>query len=350
MSLIVLSGLGIGLVFGYALQRGRFCMNSATRDSVLLRDYTLLKAVGVAILVEMIGFALLDVTGVTAMAPKPFFWGANLVGSFTFGVGMVLAGACASGLTYRTGEGMVGAIVAAIGLAIGAFFTAGGFMNPIAKSLQEGTLLKTADGANLTLANILGVPYWLLALGIAIVAIVAWVLLAKPFSLENAAARTKVAKAKAGTSQGWGWMTTGIVIGLIAIVAFPLSVAAGRPSPIGITDGWLGLLKGVFFGEALGWAPMFIIGIILGSLAAALITREFKFRIPSAGMLVQVFVGGLLMGFGAVCSGGCNITHILSGLPQLSIGSMMATVSVVAGASLTAYLIFNVFRKSPVAK
>jgi len=349
MSLIVLSGLGVGLVFGYALQRGRFCMNSATRDSVLLRDYTLLKAVGVAILVEMIGFALLDVTGITAAAPKPFFWGANLVGSFTFGIGMVLAGACASGLTYRTGEGMVSAMVAAIGLAIGAFYTAGGFMNPLAKSLQESTVLKTADGANLTLANILGVPYYLLALGIAIVAIVAWVLLAKPLSLENAAARTKAAKAQKGVSKGWGWMTTGIVIGLIAIVAFPLSAAAGRNYPLGITDGWIGLVKGIFLGEAFGWGTMLIIGIILGALVAALVNREFKFRAPSTGMLVQVFIGGLLMGFGAVCSGGCNIGHALSGLPLLSIGSIVATLSIVGGAWLTSHLIFNVFRRSPAA-
>ena len=349
MSLIVLSGLGIGLVFGYALQRGRFCMNSASRDALLLKDYTLLKAVGVAILVEMIGFALLDVTGITAAAPKPFFWGANLVGSFTFGVGMVLAGACASGITYRTGEGMVSAMVAAIGLAIGAFYTAGGFTNPLAKSLQESTILKTADGANLTLANILGVPYYLLALGIAIVAIVAWVLLAKPFSLENAAARTKAAKAQKDVSRGWGWMTTGVVVGLIGIVAFPLSAAAGRNYPLGITDGWIGLVKGIFLGEAFGWGTMLIIGIILGALVAAVINREFKFRIPTLGMLSQVFIGGLLMGFGAVCSGGCNIGHTLSGLPLLSIGSIVATLSIVAGAWLTSTLIFNVFRKSPAA-
>ena len=349
MSLIVLSGFGVGLIFGYALQRGRFCMNSATRDSVLLRDYTLLKAVGVAILVEMIGFALLDVTGVAAIAPKPLFWGANLVGSFTFGVGMVLAGACASGVTYRTGEGMVSAFVAAIGLAIGAFYTASGFMNPIAKTLQESTTIKIGEGANPTLANILGVPYYLLALGIAIAAIVVWVLLAKPFSLENAAARSKAAKAQKGTSHGWGWLTTGIVIGLIAIVAFPLSVAAGRNYPLGITDGWIGLVRGIFLGEAFGWSALLIVGIILGAGVAALINREFKFRVPSVGMLIQVFIGGLLMGFGAVCSAGCNIGHILSGLPQLAIGSMVAALAILAGAWLTAYLIFNVFRKSPAA-
>jgi len=169
--------------------------------------------------------------------------------------------------------------------------------------------------------------------------------LAKPFSLEATKAR---AKAK-GTSTGWGWMTTGIVVGLVAVVAFPLSVAAQRMSTIGITDGWIGLGKAIFLGGAWGWAPLLIIGIIVGSLVAAVVNNEFKFRVPSAGMLVQVFIGGLLMGFGAVCSGGCNITHILGGLPQLAIGSIVATVAILAGAWLTAYLIFNVFRKSPVA-
>jgi hypothetical protein len=305
----------------------------------------MLKAVGIAVLVEMIGFAIMDMTGIQAIAPKPFFLAANLVGSFTFGVGMVLAGACASGLTYRTGEGMVSGIVAALGLTAGALLTAaGGFLNPTAAALQAN-VVKSGE-ANLTLANLLGVPYYALALGIAMVALVAWVLIGKPFSLETTSAKTKTAK---GVSRGWGWMTTGIVIGLIAIVAFPLSVAAGRPSPLGITDGWMGLYKAVFEGGALGWAPLLIIGIIAGSLAAALINREFKFRVPSAGMLLQVSIGGLLMGFGAVCSGGCNITHILSGLPQLSVASIFATLAVVAGAWLTAYLIFNVFRKAPVA-
>ena len=43
----VLTGLFVGIAFGFVLQRGRFCMNSAFRDIVTLKDYTLLKAVGV---------------------------------------------------------------------------------------------------------------------------------------------------------------------------------------------------------------------------------------------------------------------------------------------------------------
>ena len=46
------TGLIVGLLFGFALQRGRFCMNSAFRDIILLQEYTLLKAVGIAILVQ----------------------------------------------------------------------------------------------------------------------------------------------------------------------------------------------------------------------------------------------------------------------------------------------------------
>jgi uncharacterized membrane protein YedE/YeeE len=345
MDLFVLSGLGVGLVFGYALQRGRFCMNSAARDGLLLRDFTMLKAVGVAILVEMIGFAILEMTGLQAITPKPFFLAANLVGSFTFGVGMVLAGACASGLSYRTGEGLVSAMVAAVGLTAGALFAAGGgFLNPTVAALQAN-VAKVGE-ANMTLANLFGIPYYILALGIAIVAIVLWVWLGKPFSLETTAAKTKAAK---GTSKGWGWMATGLIIGVIAVIAFPLSVASGRVGPIGITDGWMGIFKALFAGGTWSFAPLFIVGLIVGSFVAAILNKEFKFRVPSIGMLTQVLIGGLLMGFGAVCSGGCNITHILGGLPMLAVSSIVATIAVLAGAWLTAYLIFNVFRKSPAA-
>ena len=117
MTTAILTGLIVGIIFGFVMQRGRFCMNSAIRDTALLQDYTLLKSVGVAILVEMVGFAIMSAAGIITINPKPLFWGANLAGSFIFGVGMVIAGGCASGITYRVGEGMMGALAAVIGLA-----------------------------------------------------------------------------------------------------------------------------------------------------------------------------------------------------------------------------------------
>ncbi|GAH43789.1 unnamed protein product, partial [marine sediment metagenome] len=53
----VVVGLLIGAIFGFILQRGRFCMNSAFRDIILLKEYKLAKAVLVSLAVLMVGFA-----------------------------------------------------------------------------------------------------------------------------------------------------------------------------------------------------------------------------------------------------------------------------------------------------
>ena len=54
MSTLIITGLVVGLAFGFVLQRGRFCMNSAFRDIVLFKDNTLLKTVSAAILVSLV--------------------------------------------------------------------------------------------------------------------------------------------------------------------------------------------------------------------------------------------------------------------------------------------------------
>jgi uncharacterized membrane protein YedE/YeeE len=339
MATAIITGLIVGIIFGFVMQRGRFCMNSAIRDTALLQDYTLLKSVGIAILVEMVGFAIMDAAGIITINPKPLFWGANLVGSFIFGVGMVIAGGCASGITYRVGEGMMGALAAVIGLATTGTLTAMGFLKPIMVALQTSTTVTTADGANLTLANILGVPYWILALIIAIAAGVIWYLRARKNGDDDLSTDTSVPFFK----RTWNWLWTGIGIGIVGIISFPISAAAGRNYPLGITAGWIQWVKVVILrveDQSVNWIAAMVLGIVIGALIAALLSGEFKFRFPKPAMIGQAFLGGLIMGFGAVTSGGCNVTHILSGIPQLSIGSFVAAIAIALGAWLTAYLIF----------
>ena len=324
----VTTGLFVGILFGFILQRGRFCMNSAFRDAILLKDNVLLKTVFVALLVELVGFSIMDMTGAIAIAPKPFWWGANLLGSFVFGIGMVLAGGCASGITYRFGEGMVGAMTAVLGLAVAGYFTAAGFLKPFKANLQAATTIPGADGKALTLHGILGMDYTTLALIIFVIAVVVWFVVAKN------------KKEECEADPGWGWLNTGILVGIVGILAFPLSAAAGRNYPLGITAGWINIVQGIFLGADFNWIGMLIVGIVLGGLIASIIAKEFKFRVPSAMTLVQTFVGGLLMGFGAVTSGGCNIGHLLSGIPQLSLGSILAGISIVLGAWVASYVMF----------
>lgn len=303
-------------------------MNSAFRDAILLKDNVLLKTVFVALLVEMVGFAIMDGVGAIAINPKPFWWGANLLGSFVFGIGMVLAGGCASGITYRFGEGMVGAMTAVLGLAVSGYFTAAGFLKPFKANLQEATTITGADGSALTLHGILGMDYTVLAIIVVLIAALAWFFIARANKEEYEA------------DPGWGWVNTGILVGIVGILAFPLSAAAGRNYPLGITAGWINIVQVIFTGATFNWIGLLIIGIVVGGLIAALISKEFKFRVPKPLVLLQTFIGGLLMGFGAVTSGGCNIGHLLSGVPMLSLGSILAGLSIVLGAWAASYVMF----------
>ena len=273
----VMTGLFVGILFGFVLQRGRFCMNSAFRDAILLKDNVLLKTVFAALLVELVGFAIMDATGAITIAPKPFWWGANLLGSFIFGIGMVLAGGCASGVTYRTGEGMVGSMTAVLGLAAAGYFTAAGFLKPFKAKLQEATTIPGADGGALTLHGILGMNYATLAIILAIVALAIWYFVSRSNAEEYEAdpgwgwlntgildlLATHGRRAVYEADPGWGWLNTGILVGLVGIISFPLSASAGRNYPLGITAGWINIIQVIFTGGTFNWLGLMIIGIIV---------------------------------------------------------------------------------------
>ena len=339
MDPLIFTGIPVGLAFGFALSRGRFCMNSAFRDIIVLKDHAILKAVGVAILVSMIGFAILDKVGVISISPATFFWGANMLGGFIFGIGMVLAGGCASGITYRFGEGMVGAMSAVVGLVLVGLMTAMGVFEPFVSSIRSATTITLAGGANLTLANVFGIPHHILALAIAGVALILWAVFAKRG--EKAEGEEKVSLYERIFKRGWGWTSTGIVIGLIGIAAFYASTSAGRSYPLAITGGYLSTAKTLIMGQNfMGWLPVMLLSTIVGAFLAALIANEFKLRAPAPKTLIQCFFGGCLMGFGAVCSGGCNITHILSGVPQLALSSMLGGAFIILGCWAAAWWMF----------
>jgi len=259
-----------------------------------------------------------------------------MLGGFIFGIGMVLAGGCASGVTYRTGEGMVGAMVAVVGLTFFGLMTSMGVFKPFIDSIRGATTVTLADGANLTLANVFGIPHYILALAIGGVALILWAVFAKRGEkAERVSLYERIFK------RGWGWSSTGIVIGLIGIAAFYASASTGRMYPLAITGGYLSTAKTLIMGQNfMTWLPIMLLSTIVGAFIAALIAGEFKLRAPSPKALIQCFFGGCLMGFGAVCSGGCNITHILSGVPQLALSSMLGGAFIILGCWAAAWWMF----------
>ncbi|QEE18120.1 YeeE/YedE family protein [Promethearchaeum syntrophicum] len=334
---VLISGLLIGMLFGIILQRGRFCMNSAFRDIILLKEYKLIKSVALALLTCMAGFGIMGLAGWVTWNPKPLFAYGSIIGGFVFGLGMVLAAGCASGTTYRVGEGMMGSLVALVGLAIGAFTTKSGALSGVTTALQSVSTGGITVFGDLT-------PLFCLIIGVIglVVTFYFWVF------KEIKAKREKFFDfSNLGENifkKGWSWYSTGYLIGIINIIAWPLSAAAGRNYPLGITAGWIGNLKYLVTGDvaALSWISWLVLGVIVGALIASLIAGEFKLRTPKEGKTILLqFLGGFIMGFGAVVASGCNVGNLLSGIPQLSVGSIVSSVGIVLGCWFLAFLLFR---------
>ena len=295
-------------------------MNSAFRDIIVLKDYTLLKAVGLAILIQMVGFAALAMAGVITISPTTFFWGANIIGGFVLG--------------------MVGAMSAVLGLIFVGLMTTMGVFHPLVVALRGATTVTLADGANLTLANVFGIPHYMLAFGIAGVALIIWAILSKrgktsPKKEEGISPGTKIFK------KGWGWMATAIVIAVIGMVAFIASTAAGRSYGLAICGGYWTTTESLLLGlNLINWLSVMLLSTIIGSFIGAKIAGEAKLRAPAPKVLIQTFFGGCLMGFGAALGGGCNITHILTGVPQLALSSLLDGAFIILGCWTLAYFWF----------
>jgi len=122
-----------GLAFGYILQRSRFCFTASMRDPYLTGGTSLTRAVLIAFAITTIGFTAikygyfskgLPIPGMSYVVPISF---ATVAGAFMFGIGMVIAGGCASGTLMRVGEGFSMQILSLTFFVIGSLIGANHF-------------------------------------------------------------------------------------------------------------------------------------------------------------------------------------------------------------------------------
>lgn len=113
---LLLCTVAIGIVF----QRSRLCFVAAFRDPFMTGETDKTKAVIVSLIIALIGYAVLKLTGIRGenVYVTNTFWAGSLIGGLIFGFGMLLAGGCGSGCTFRAGEGQVKLIVALVFFAL----------------------------------------------------------------------------------------------------------------------------------------------------------------------------------------------------------------------------------------
>lgn len=320
----LISGLIVGLLFGFVLQRGRFCMYTAFRDIFLIKDLTLFKAYLLALLIQTILVHLFKELGLLSFSVPPFYWLAAMVGGFVFGLGMTLAGGCSSSSYYRVGEGMVGSFVVVLMFIISAAATSGGVSSPLAVMLRSVRVDMGENSA--TISYLFGLNPW---------ALIFFLFLPLVIWLYRSPANPP--------QRGWAWKKTGIILGLVAALAWLASAWSGDfRYGLRMTGPSASLLYYLANGDAsyLNWGVFEIIGIPIGAFLAAKWNHEFQWRAPKPHCLMQQALGGAIMGAGAVIAGGCNIGNSLTGLGILSLTSLVATVSLVLGTWSGTYLFF----------
>lgn len=336
----------IGGGLGVALYHGSFGFTGGWRRMVVEKRGRGMRAQMLAIGVAAIAMIPLVAAGniggqsmVGALAPVGV---SVLLGSALFGLGMQLGGGCGSGTLFTVGGGSARMLVTL------AFFIIGALVGTahLPFWLEAPSLPAISIGAELGVGFAVAVTIT----GLALVALLTAVIEKRVHG--NIEAEPAPARA------GWTWILRGpwplIGAGLaLALLNIATLLLAGHPWSITYGFG----LWGAKIAQAVGvdvaswefWTwpaqaqalnssvladsvSVMDFGLILGAALAASIAGKFapKAALPLGSLLAAV-IGGLLMGYGARLSFGCNIGALFSGIATGSLHGWLWFASAFVG-------------------
>lgn len=339
----MITGLLIGIVFGFILQRARFCMTGGFRDIYLAKSFTMLYAFLIAISVQAIGVFFLVKGDYLSLPSGSISLLGSIGGSLLFGVGIVLAGGCATGTWYRAAEGLIGSWIALIFYMIFAAITKYGALSGIQNEIAQVTVI------NDSISETLGIGQGILIL--LLVAITAFVVvkhLRKPKVVIPSLLAKRTGILHLLFEKRWHPFVAGAVIGLIALAAWPLSSATGRNSGLGITTPSANIIQFLVTGDLglIDWGVFLVLGIFIGSFIAAKGSREFKWRVPSHNIIISSVIGGAVMGIGASLAGGCTIGNGLTNTSIMAWKGWIGLFFTIIGVWIASYFIYVRPRKT----
>lgn len=332
---MLITGLALGAVLGYVMQRGRFCVTGFLRDIFTQRSWRGFVALLIVISVHAVGLAALTSGGVITPEYDNLAPIAVIVGGLVFGIGIVLAGGCASGTWYRSGEGLIGSWIALVFYGLSAAAMKTGVLSGVNEALKSQTVELTSIHASL------GISVWPLAIALsALTAFLAVRFLREEFSGPKPA---KLAARKSGIAhilaeKPWHVYSTAIAVGVLGVIAWPLSAATGRNDGLGITTPSSNLTNFIVNGDTakFDWGVLLVLGILLGSFVAAKASGEFRLRVPDATQGARSVVGGIFMGVGAAWAGGCTVGNGMVQTSLFSYQGWLALAAIAAGVGIAA--------------
>jgi hypothetical protein len=333
---LLLGGLALGLAFGALVQARHFCIMGAIADLVLFASARRLRVWLLAIATALFGTQLAAAGGLVPLAESGHLaptlaFGPALLGGVMFGFGMVLTGGCASRSLVRAAAGGLKSLVVLVVMGLAAWTAQLGALAPAHRALREFASLPLGDGAE---AQALWRP--LAALGLEpeaarllVTLLAAGALFA--FAIGDPRLRRAPADLLTGASLGLlvvlGWLLTGLLAADPFEPAAPASLSYVAP----VAQALMLVTTGA--GDAV-LGPALVLGTLLGAAGTAPFAGGFRLEgFASGGELARHLLGAVLMGVGGVVAMGCTVGQGLTGLSTLGATSLLATLSIVAGAA-----------------
>jgi uncharacterized membrane protein YedE/YeeE len=343
----------VGGLLGSALYHGSFGFTGGWRRFVVegrgraIRAQMLMIAVAAVAMIPLLAAGNLGGQPlVGALAPVGV---SVLVGAAIFGLGMQLGGGCGSGTLFTVGGGSSRMLVTLaffiVGAVIGTAHLPWWLELPSWPAISLGQTYGVATAVLMTLV------------GLGLVALIS--------ALIERRVHGDIEAEPAPKRPGWTWLLYGpwplVGAGLIlAILNIATLLLAGHPWSVTFGFG----LWGAKIAQAVGvpvesWAfwnwpgpqkalnssvleditSVMDFGIILGAGLAASLAGAFapKAKIPLGSLLAAV-IGGLLMGYGARLSFGCNIGALFSGIASGSVHGWLWFAAAFAGSLFGVWL------------
>lgn len=319
----------IGGGLGVALYHGSFGFTGGWKRMVVEKRGRGMRAqmltIGVAALAMIPLVAAGNIGGqamVGAMAPVGV---SVLLGAAIFGLGMQLGGGCGSGTLFTVGGGsarmLVTLVFFIIGAVIGTAHLPFWLLQPALPVISLGAELGVGFAIAATIA------------GLAIVALITAVI--------EKRVHGNIEPEPAPARQGWTWILygpwplvgAGLVLALLNIATLLLAghpwsitygfglwgakIASAVGIPVASWEFWTWPAQAQALNSSVlaDTVSVMDFGLVLGAALAAAIAGKFapKAALPLGSLLAAV-VGGLLMGYGARLSFGCNIGALFSGI------------------------------------
>lgn len=338
-----------GCAFGIVLQRGRFCFLCNLRDFVEYRDPTGILSIIIALAGGIVLYQIVLGAWVPVPQPDRLPPGAHIgpvgvalvLASLVFGLGMAISGSCLSAHFYRLGEGAFGSIAALIGAGIGFLI---GFL-----TWNSLYTLSVYSDPSIWLPGVFGYAFATVVSLIVLAVIAIFVVKRSNNEDRNLVSEANISSAEAIFNKRWPPVVTGLLVAAISAFAYlrvaPLGVTAELGSLVRTAASSSALIPETLLGldtvrgcisavktALLSPNGVFVIGLVLSSFASALIAGQFKPTWPSLKGLAERFIGGVLMGWGAMTGLGCTVGVLLSGIHAGALSGWVFLVFCTAGA------------------